>query len=81
MLYEVITRRGGAIDRHQRAAQRRGHVHQPGVVGDHRVGTGQQVERLGQTGCPGQIDRRFARLGRQRRADRLADRAVSYNFV
>ncbi len=41
-------RRGRAVNRHQRAIQRSGHVHQPGIVGDHGVRAGQQINGFSQ---------------------------------
>ena len=51
-----VQRAGRSEQRHLRHAERRGHVHQPRVVADHRAGPRDQCERFQQAGAAGKVD-------------------------
>ena len=46
---------GGAEEGHLRPAEGGGHMHQAGIIADHRIGEAEQRHRLIQAGAPGQI--------------------------
>src|SRR5690606_30122354 len=80
-LYLLRQRRGevggsGAVDGHQRPVERGGHMHEARVVADHGRRAGHQVDRLGQAGFAGEVDRFFTQTGAQAFTDLFAHGVV-----
>ncbi|MCY1397877.1 hypothetical protein D9M71_128970 [compost metagenome] len=51
-------------------------MHEPGIVGHHRIGARHQVDSLGQRSITAEIDRFFAQPRNQALTNRLADRVI-----
>lgn len=65
-------RAAGPVERHQRTVQRRGDVHQAGIVADYRFTGGDQNNGLLKLGFAGQIAAPCLLFGRERGEDFIA---------